>query len=195
MTASIPLPLLLRRIEYQDEAAFSEFHGVTSPLLKAFLTRMLKHAWNCEEVMQDVYLYVWQNAAAYSPVRGTPLTWLYTLGRSRALDSWRKNKRSSANVEFDDYISGNAAFVVRGEIADVWSHDRIRESVALLPPARKQILDLAFAEGYTHSEIAAATGLPLGTVKTWIRSALGQIKGMMLPGQPGQGIKSLPFAA
>lgn len=171
--------MLIRRVSCRDELAFTEFYRLTCPILRPFVARILKDQSAAEEILQDVYVYVWQNTQAFSASRGTPVAWLYMIARSRALDSLRRSRRCTCAVELDAPESKSRELAVGGQVPDVWSHARIRQSTVLLPAAQRRILELAFTEGYTHTEIAEVTGLPLGTVKTWIRSSLMQLRGSL----------------
>jgi RNA polymerase sigma-70 factor (ECF subfamily) len=132
-----------------------------------------------EEVTIDVYTQVWRLASAYSEEKGSPLTWLPMIARSRAIDHLRSRARSvkeqerPIEVAFDlchpdpdpetAAISGNRQQIVRDVLAD-------------LEPEQATVLQLAFFEGLSHGEITARTGIPLGTVKTRIRTGMMRMR-------------------
>ena len=163
---------LIMRIGRGDEAALLELRRQTEPKLIGSILRIVKNRCTAEEILQDVYTYVWIRANHYDPNRGQPLAWLLTLCRSRAIDSFRRNRREAVCIEFDDLIRFNLE--VQSQHAEI--SNRLRETVHELGPQQRHYIDLAFFQGFTHSEIAARTGLPIGTVKGRIRKALRQLK-------------------
>jgi len=166
---------LIMRVGHGDEAALLDLRRQTEPKLIGSIQRIVKNRWTVEEILQDVYTYVWIRAAHYDPDRGQPLAWLSTLCRSRAIDSFRRSKREALCMKLDDQISSNLG-VSRQKSETCWPYNRLRESVYKLGPQQQHLIDLAFFEGFTHSEIAARTGIPIGTVKSRIRKALQQLK-------------------
>lgn len=166
---------LIMRIGQRDEAALLELRRQTEAKLVGSILRIVKNRWTAEEILQDVYTYVWIRAAEYDPDRGQPLAWLSTLCRSRAIDSFRRSKRESVCMEFDEQISSNLE--VSGlKLETSWPYNCLREGVHKLGPQQQHFIDLAFFQGFTHSEIAVRTGIPIGTVKSRIRKALHQLK-------------------
>ncbi len=166
---------LIMRIGRGDETALLELRRQTEPKLIGRILRIVKNHWTAEEILQDVYTYVWIRAGHYDPDRGQPLAWLSTLCRSRAIDSFRRSRQEAVCIEFNELIRSN--FEVPSQNAEIfWPYNRLRESVHKLDPQERRYIDLAFFQGFTHSEIAARTGLPIGTVKGRIRKALRQLK-------------------
>jgi RNA polymerase sigma-70 factor (ECF subfamily) len=169
---------LLRALARGDESAFARIYDRYSPILLGLLLRILRSRAEAEDVLQEVFLQVWQRAHSFDAERGRAFTWLVTLARSRAIDRLRsvgsreRAARASAEeappesepVEWAD----NAA--IRSERAEA-----VREALAELPEEQRQVLMLAYIEGMSQSEIAAAKNQPLGTVKTRTRSALRKL--------------------
>jgi RNA polymerase sigma-70 factor (ECF subfamily) len=163
---------LLRRAGCGDETALRDLQQLTRNLLAYCIRRIVKDPWREEEVLQDVYTYIWQHAAEYRKERGTPLAWFCTLARSRAIDCFRRTRREPVAVEFDDGVRPVVQADASREPVEVWQHSLVRTGVQELPPDQRRLIGMAFFDGYSHSEIAERTGMPLGTVKTKIRSAL-----------------------
>lgn len=172
---------LLDRIARKDEEALEELRGQTALMLAAYIRRIVRDAWNVDEVLQDVYLYVWLHAAGYRRERGTPLNWLHMLARSRALDSYRRNRTGSRVSSLEEQVRPLPCVEGPPAPEEVWRHAQVRRGVRELPADQSRLIGLAFVEGYTHSEIARSTGLPLGTVKTRIRAALNRLEERLTP--------------
>lgn len=163
---------LLRRAGLGDESALHDLQQLTRNLLARCIRKFVKDPWREEEVLQDVYTYIWRNACGYRQERGTPWAWFCTLARSRAIDSVRRTRREPVAVEWDDSIRAVVKVDASREPLEIWQHSQVRMGVRELPPDQRRLIDMAFFDGFSHSEIARQTGIPLGTVKSKIRSAL-----------------------
>jgi len=163
---------LLRRAGGGDETALRDLQQLTRRLLAHCIRRFVKDPWREEEVLQDVYTYVWQHADDYRKERGTPWAWFCTLARCRAVDSIRRTRREPVAVEWDDSVRPVVRVYASREPVEIWHHSQVRKGVRELPSDQRRLIDMAFFDGFSHAEIAERTGIPLGTVKTRIRSAL-----------------------
>jgi len=169
--------LLVMRIAAGDSGALAEFYDESSRYVNAIATRILRDPEEAEEITLDVFQQVWRLAASYNPDRCAVSSWLGMMTRSRALDRWRKlqsRRRFLApgqpgGVEYVSQADGPETL-----LAATQEQLRLRQAIAILPEEQRNMIALAFWEGLSHSEVAARTGLPLGTVKTRIR--LGMIK-------------------
>jgi RNA polymerase sigma-70 factor, ECF subfamily len=167
-----PLADLLRRVECGDEPALGDLQQQTRKWLTSSIQRIVKDPWHGEEVLQDVYTYIWRHAAEYRDDRGTPMAWLGMIARSRAVDRFRLNQRDRATVEFNE-LNGFGDFAGRSdELLKVSRRFLVREVLRELSANQQHLVRMAFFDGFSHTEIAERTGLPLGTVKTKIRKAL-----------------------
>jgi RNA polymerase sigma-70 factor (ECF subfamily) len=169
---------LLRAVARGDESAFARVYDRYSPILLGLMLRILRSRAEAEDVLQEVFLQVWQRAHSFDPARGRAFTWLVTLARSRAIDRLRsvgsRERAARASAEDAPPESGPAEWAdeaaVRAERAGA-----VRAALAELPEEQRQVLLLAYLEGMSQSEIAAAKNQPLGTVKTRTRSALRKL--------------------
>lgn len=169
---------LLRAIARGDESAFARVYDRYSPILLGLLLRILRSRAEAEDVLQEVFLQVWQRAHSFDAERGRAFTWLVTLARSRAIDRLRSvgsrdraTKASAQDAQTESVAEGWAdEAAVRAERAEA-----VRAALAELPEEQRQVLVLAYLEGMSQSEIAAAKNQPLGTVKTRTRSALRKL--------------------
>ena len=169
---------LLRATARGDESAFARVYDRYGPILFGLLLRILRSRAEAEDVLQEVFLQVWQRARSFDPDRGRAFTWLVTLARSRAIDRLRSvdsreraAQRSAEDAPPEPVAEEWAdAAAVRAERAEA-----VRSALAELPDEQRQVLVLAYLEGMSQSEIAAAKSQPLGTVKTRTRSALKKL--------------------
>jgi RNA polymerase sigma-70 factor (ECF subfamily) len=180
---------LIARVASGDELALASLYDETSRLVYGLLLRMLTDAGTAEEVMLDVYTQVWRQAGGYSRERGAPLAWLTTIARSRAIDRLRAGRAERQKTEPLDLSLYRSAG--RDDVEEEWSaretRARVRASLDTLAPEQREVIELAYFAGMSHSEIAAATGQPLGTVKTRIRSGMARLRDALKGIYEGEG--------
>jgi RNA polymerase sigma-70 factor (ECF subfamily) len=158
-----------------DLAAFKLVYSATSVKLYGIILRILGRPDLADEVLQEVYVRVWQRAGDFDPATSSPITWLATIARNRALDEARRNTMRS----LDDLPE---LLQLPSEDDPSASHDhndqlrRLYACLDRLEPERKEILLLAYYHGMTREEIAARVGRPVATVKTWLRRSLALLK-------------------
>lgn len=169
---------LLRAVARGDEAAFARVYDRYAPILLGLMLRILRSRPEAEDVLQEVFLQVWQQARSFDPARGRVFTWLATLARSRAIDRLRAvdsreraAQRSAEDGQPPAEMQGWAdEEAIRAERAEA-----VRIALAELPEEQRQVLVLAYLDGMSQSEIAAARNQPLGTVKTRTRTGLKKL--------------------
>jgi RNA polymerase sigma-70 factor, ECF subfamily len=143
-----------------------------SSIVYSVALRVLGDTGNAEDVMQEVFLALWRNPNAYQAARGTLAAWLAVIARNRAIDQVRRRRDTQDVDEVPLAVHHNLENeAVRGELIG-----RVRLSLETMPAEQRSALELAYFKGMTHTEIAASTQLPLGTVKTRIRSALQALR-------------------
>jgi RNA polymerase sigma-70 factor (ECF subfamily) len=159
---------LVARIRAGDQQAMSELYDRYGKVVYAVALRVLQDAAGAEDVLQDVFLQLWRNPDAFDASRGSLAAWLAVISRHRSIDRLRK-RRPETDIE-------NCVIASSPELRDETERalviEKIRVVLAEMNPDQRKGLELAFFEGLTHTEIAAKTGEPLGTVKTRIRSGL-----------------------
>jgi RNA polymerase sigma-70 factor (ECF subfamily) len=169
-----------------DQSALARLYDRTSAQVNGLAERILGEPGAAEEVTIDVYLQVWRSAGSYDPARGTPLAWLLTVARSRAIDRLRAlggHRRSSDPLESARAVaSGQPGPEEDSAVAQ--RRRLVQAALTRLGPSQRQAIELAFFAGLSHSEIAAELGEPLGTVKTRVR--LGMIRLRELLGLAGR---------
>ena len=173
-----PDATLVRSLLQQDVSAFEQLYDRHSRVVYALVLRILQQAATAEEVVQDVFLQLWRNAAHYDTARGPFVPWLLTLARNRALDHLRlKSERQRRREEQADELPPvSSAPEYERELDERRRAERVRALMGGLQPQQKRAIELAYFEGLSHTEIANALKEPLGTVKSWIRNGLLRLK-------------------
>lgn len=177
-TASASLPLAER------EQAFQALYDLTSSKMYGLARRVVGNREWAEDVLQEAYLTVWRVAGTYRGTLSPPLAWLGLIVRSRALDFLRRraSERADAALELDTAIEestpGDAAnpMDTRQASEAAWA---LHECLRKLESRQRQVVSLAYMRDLSHGELAQQLSLPLGTVKTWIRRGLEQLRGCM----------------
>jgi RNA polymerase sigma-70 factor (ECF subfamily) len=155
-----------------DESALGSLYDESKSLVYGIALRILGQPADAEEVTLDVYTQVWRSAADFDESRGAPTSWLALMTRSRAIDRVR-SRTARARLEepmaaFPEPPSPSGPPDPGGQA--------VRQAMRALTPEHRQLLDLAFFSGFTHSELAKKLNLPLGTVKTRLRAAMHKLK-------------------
>jgi RNA polymerase sigma-70 factor (ECF subfamily) len=169
---------LLRQVGDRQPAALDALYDRYAPTLLALGRRILGSLSDAEEVLQEVFLHVWNHAGRYDAGRSSVSTWLILITRSRAIDRLRTRKvverthETSAQENFVEHASPEG-------VETVFIHERrerVRSELGKLPEEQRQVLEMAFYEGLSQSEIAAKADLPLGTVKTRTLLAMKKLR-------------------
>ncbi len=160
----------------RDRAAFESIFRHYAPRVKAFLIRTGLSPSAAEDCMQDVMVTVWRKAHLFDPGRASVATWLFTIARNRKIDIIRKARRP----EPEELPWGPEPEPEQADVlALAQDSRRLAQAVAQLPPKQRDLVERAFFGDRTHSEIAADTGLPLGTIKSRIRLAIDRLRHAM----------------
>ncbi len=159
---------LIERIRAGDERAMGELYDRYAGVVYGVALRVLGNTMSAEDVLQEVFLQLWRNPQAFDPDRGRLAPWLAVIARNRAIDLLRKRPMEDDIEELPISTGVN----LEDEAAERMAISQIRAVLGQLPQEQRRALEMAFFEGMTHTEIAAKTGDPLGTIKTRIRSGL-----------------------
>ena len=168
---------LLARIAQQDSEAFSCFYDRTSPVLFGIARNIVRDDGVAEDVLQEVYVQIWEKAEVFDRALGKPISWAIALTRNRALDKLRSVKRRDAGArrleaEWTDEPIPDAARALEGqEISRV-----VEDAMKKLDAKKREAIQLAFLKGLPHAEIAEVMQQPLGTVKAWIRRGMLELR-------------------
>jgi RNA polymerase sigma-70 factor (ECF subfamily) len=174
-------PNLLARVAKGDQQAYSQLYDHSSTLLFTLAVRILDNHEEAAELLQDVYLEVWRKVSRYDVGRGTPIAWLVTLTKSRAIDRLRarttRGYRATSSLEAGQAAQitdpGPSPFETQ---ADQELRIAVGAAMAGLPQAQQQAIELAYYEGLSHAEIAERLNQPLGTVKTRIKLGMSKLR-------------------
>ena len=159
---------LIERICSGDDTAMADMYDRYSGIVYGVALRVLGDASAAEDVLQEVFLQLWRNPQAFDADRGKLPAWLAVIARNRAIDHLRKRPPEDDIAD----LPISTGVDLEDEAAQRLAVEKIRGVLSQLPKDQRRAMEMAFFEGMTHSEIAARTGEPLGTVKTRIRSAL-----------------------
>jgi len=160
---------LVTHIADGEEWALSALYVRVADSLQRVARRIVGSRECAEEIVADVFIFVWQSALAFDPSRGTVRAWLHVATRHRAIDRRRSHRRHTLlNECYRDELAGDVP-----PFQDVTS---VHLALSSLSPLRRQLLSMAFFDGLTHEEIARHCGLPLGTVKSHLRRALSAMR-------------------
>ena len=166
----------LRKVAQGDRGALREVYQRTSAKLFGVCLRILHDRQEAEDVLQDVYLTVWRRADSYDPAKASPITWLVSVARNRSIDRIRSaSGRRTAPIEAAAEVADPApsAAVMVETNAD---NARLSRCLEALDPKHAGVVRTAFFDGVTYEALAKAVGVPLGTMKSWIRRSLMSLR-------------------
>lgn len=167
----------LERLQSGDSKALEELFDRYAPLLYPMVLRILRSPSDAEDTLQEVWLQVWKRVATFDASRGTVGAWLVMLARSRALDRYRsltsrRNAETRAEAEPPVAPPDDASI----SAAHRQLSARVGSALAQLAPQQRQVIEIAYFEGLSQTEIAARLNAPLGTVKSWTRQGLTRLR-------------------
>jgi RNA polymerase sigma-70 factor (ECF subfamily) len=173
----------LRRVSGGDASALAELYDRYGSLTYGVALRILRGSADAEDAVQQAWVQIWKSAGSYDPRRGNVAAWIVTVGRTRALDLYRSlgsRRRAETNVEAAPPATpadpaSDTALVQLGA--------RVREALDALAPQQRQVLEIAYFEGLSQSQIAERLKAPLGTVKSWTRQGLMRLKELLPQGE------------
>ncbi len=165
------------RVADGDQAAFARLYDMLSPRAFGLILRVLVDRSQSEEVLQEVFLEIWQSAARFAPNKGQGRSWILTIAHRRAVDRVRSAQASTdRDVKAGFRDIGVAHDGVAEEVELRIEGQRVSEALATLPDPQREAITLAYFGGYSQSEIAALVGAPLGTIKTRMRDGLSRLR-------------------
>ena len=176
LASSADISLLLARVAGGDRKAFADLYEATAPKLYGIVLRILRRRDEADEVAQDVYVKIWQRAGDFDPARASPITWMATIARNRALDEVR---RARVDTVSDEIALDRAADPGRSALAEVEADADMRQletCLAALDGDRGSMVRLAYLDGLSRQDLADRFGQPVGTIKTWLHRSLKQLK-------------------
>jgi RNA polymerase sigma-70 factor (ECF subfamily) len=163
------LDRLLAQIAKRDRPAFQDLYSRTAPKLLGVILRIIRDRARAEDVLQEVYLRVWERAGSFDPAAGRPMTWLITIARNRAIDVARQRLEVLVADDEDtetDWVASIAD--PRDESAEFETVDQLRHCLDRLEELQRRCILEAYYEGYSREELARRHSRPVNTIKTWL---------------------------
>ncbi|MCJ2021288.1 sigma-70 family RNA polymerase sigma factor [Methylobacterium sp. J-088] len=169
---------LLAEVGRGDAAALARLYDLTSPKLFGVILRIQKDRGLAEDVLQDVYLRVWQAAGSYDPATGRPLTWLCIIARNRAIDVLRRKDTAEVQGPSEDYGEDWVARLMdpHDDATAFMYRDALSTCLSQLEPMHRDCVVLAYCEGHSREELALRHNRPVNTIKTWLHRALASLR-------------------
>lgn len=168
------------RMVARDEAALGQLYEALIGRVYGLALRITRNVQTAEEVAEDTFWQAWRQAPRFDAERGTAAAWVMTIARSRALDALRRVEPAESLADEEDSRPDEAAGPEE-LLAAAETGSQLHSALLGLDPLPRQLVALAFFRGLSHEEIADHTGLPLGTVKSHIRRALGRLRDSLMP--------------
>jgi len=168
------LPALVAR---GDEQALAELYDRFGRVAYGIAVRVVRDASLAEDAVQDAFMTAWRTAAAFDPARGKASTWLLTLVHRRAVDVVRREERRRGDPLDDAPIASGDATDESVEVRE--ERRRVQAALAQLPPDQREALELAYYGGLTQTELAERLGVPLGTIKSRMFTALSRLRDLL----------------
>jgi RNA polymerase sigma-70 factor, ECF subfamily len=166
---------LVGAIRSGDQGAMAALYDRYSSIVYAVALRVLQDTSAAEDVLQDIFMQLWRKPGAFDATRGNMAAWLAVIARNRAIDALRRRRPQDDIEEVIVSVEPDLA----SEAERSRAMEKVRVALQAMPPSQRSALELAYFEGLSHSEIAAKTGEPLGTIKTRIRTGLLSLRKVM----------------
>jgi len=168
---------LLGLVAHGDKAAFGQLYDQIAPRVLGLVKRLLRDHAQSEEVTQEIFLEIWQNATKYDPSKGGASSWIMTMAHRRAVDRVRASQASrdrDVKIGIRDFAPDydNVAESVQIKI----EHERVEKAMLRLTELQRQAVTLAYFGGFSHSEVATMLSVPIGTVKTRLRDGMIRLR-------------------
>lgn len=178
-TTADDVSALIGRVAMQDRVAFANLYTATAPKLLGVVLRILKERSWADDVIQEAYLNVWQRAGQFDSGKASPITWLVSIARNKAIDELRKHPagRTSTDDAMDERVARQPT--AQDQMEDQQEVSKLNRCIDELAKERQDIVRLAYLGGWSREELASQYEQPVNTMKTWLRRALQDIKGCL----------------
>ena len=179
MMTSDDLSQTLRRVAHRDRVAFAKVYQATSAKLYGIVLRILSRRDIADEVLQEVYVKIWERAADFDAEKASAISWMAAIARNRAIDEVRRKQPVAIedHPEVQDFASDDEtalSAIMRGE-----DGRRLADCLNQLEPDRRGMVVFAYCDGLSRDELAAKYSQPVNTIKTWLRRSLAQLQGCL----------------
>jgi RNA polymerase sigma-70 factor (ECF subfamily) len=179
MLTSAELVWLLAAVAKGDAAAFERLYAATRAKLYGIVIRILRRSDLADEVMQEAYLKIWRGAGQFDPALASPITWMATIARNRAIDVVRRRAEVSIEEEPEamDIAAESPNPLAKRELNEELK--RLLACIGQLEPERQRLVLLAYYNGFSREQLAKELATPVNTIKTWLRRSLIEIRGCL----------------
>ncbi len=168
---------VLLRLQKRDPEALGELYDRYGRAVYSLILRVVQDSGTAEDLVQETFLRVWNRAGGFDCERGAFGPWILAVARNRAIDYLRsQGRRVQSTVELNEMEHPSLFVDLPGDLLRLDVAKRVRDGLERLNPSHREAIELAYFEGLTQTEIAERMGQPLGTVKTWMRRALQQLR-------------------
>lgn len=172
---------LLVRIKEGDQAAFAQLYDRYAPLLYSMVLRIVRETTEAEDVLQEIFLTIWNKASSFDEAKGSVYTWIVTIARRKAIDRLRSKEIVNRGERLhDDAVTGipDAAYMTNPLNAAIGNEYEalMRTALATLSDEQRTVIEMSYYEGYTQEQISQRLHVPLGTVKTRMRQGLIKLR-------------------
>jgi len=176
---------LMARIQSRDDAALAALYRRHTPLLRTVVSRVVHNEHDADDLLQEIFVELWNRAESYDEAKGKALGWMVTLARRRAIDKIRRRQAYSRaeerlRLETEHEPQQTRHEGVEDDVSAAERAEIFKRLMTTLPPAQQEALHLAYYRGLSQREIAAQTGIPLGTIKTRLELAIRKIRTAIL---------------
>jgi RNA polymerase sigma-70 factor (ECF subfamily) len=178
---------LMNAVESGDRYALADLYDRHAPAMLGVAARILRDKRDAEDLVHDVFVEAWRKAASFSAERGSVRAWLLVRTRSRAIDRLRNLDVARRHVRNEQAVPVDAAPALADDPSATPDQARARAALAELPETQRVVLELAYYEGLTCSEIATRCGTPLGTVKSRLSAGMRELRRRFAAGEGGAG--------
>lgn len=168
---------LVMLLKSGDQSAFGYLYDNYAGALNSVILKLISDPHLAEDILQEAFIKIWNNFPSYDPSKGRLFTWMLNITRNLTIDTIRsKGYKNQAKIQNSDNAVSYSGSINEN---DKFDSLRIREQIMFLSEDQKRVIDLAYFEGFTREEISKKLGIPLGTVKTRIRSAISVLKKLL----------------
>ena len=175
---TVPVNDLLLKVAIGDRAAFRALYAKAGPKLYAICLRMMRTKDQADDVYQEAFVKVWERSWQFDPAKGEAMAWMGTVTRHCALDRLRRAPKN--HVTIDDNVTHEIDMAASVEMpADLADGRGLKRCLGALREDHRNAVVLAYVNGLTHEELAEHLGRPLGTIKSWVKRGLEQLKDCM----------------
>jgi len=169
---------LVLQLQNRNQQAFSYLYDNYAAALNGIIYRLVEDKELAEDILQEAFVKIWNNFASYDTTKGRLFTWMLNLTRNLTIDTLRsKGYKKQSKISGDENSVSN--FTDNKAVAEKFDAMGIRKQLSNLKPEQRSIIDMAYFNGYTQDEISKELGIPLGTVKTRMRSAILELRKML----------------